>query len=608
MNKIMSSEKEIKQEQEEALNKERVARRIGVFVAWPYANGPRHVGHGAALVPADVVARYERGKGSDVLMVSGTDEYGTPNMIAAEKKGMSTKEFVDMTSAIIRNDFIDLGMSYDWFTHTTSPNHAEVAQDFFANLVDSGYVSLDFMNGSFDSVTAQALPDRYVEGTCPKCGAAEARGDQCDNCTSLLDPTELVDPYSALTKNPVEFRPTEHYFLNLDQLKPEVEKFILGNPNLRTEAKTLSKSLVSELRPRAITRDLAWGIPLPEGYELESGESRVLYVWFEAVIGYLSASIEWAKQKGTPDAWRDWWKDGESKNYYFMGKDNVPFHTIIWPALIAAKNHDIREGDVKLKQPDVIASTGNLNLGGSKFSTSRGNVAYIKDMIKVVGPDALRYYLIAAGPENKDANFTIEELVQRYNTELLAKWGNLVSRVSNLIQRDFDGVVPSVELTKPLDTELLAQVAATYDTVGALIEKGKLSAALREIMECISLANKFIVDEKPWEAAAVESGRSAEVLTVLSVFIENANKLLCPFIPHASERVRSAFGSSDIVSPMPVSDENEAGQGTLSGDYSKGMVWEYTKDWLGNELANGKAVIFPKYKVEEIIEAFEAIN
>jgi methionyl-tRNA synthetase len=263
-----------------------IPEKVGIFVAWPYANGPRHVGHGAALVPADVVARYERSRGADVLMVSGTDEYGTPNMIAAEKKGMSTEDFVAMTSEVIRNDFVSLGMSYDWFTHTTSPNHAEVARNFFANLVDSGYISLGSMNGSFDSVTGQALPDRYVEGTCPICGAEDARGDQCDNCTSLLDPTDLIKPYSALTKNPIEFRPTEHYFLNLDKLRPDVEAFIENNPNLRTEAKTLSKSLVSELRPRAITRDLPWGIPLPEGYELKSGESRVLYVWFEAVIGF----------------------------------------------------------------------------------------------------------------------------------------------------------------------------------------------------------------------------------------------------------------------------------------------------------------------------------
>ena len=593
---------------EKNTDRERIARRIGVFVAWPYANGPRHVGHGAALVPADVVARYERGRGSDVLMVSGTDEYGTPNMIAAEKRGMSTKEFVDMTSSVIRNDFVELGMSYDWFTHTTSPNHAEVAQNLFANLVDSEYVSLDSMNGSYDSVTSQALPDRYVEGTCPICGAEDARGDQCDNCTSLLDPADLINPRSSLTSNPVVFRPTEQYFLNLDKLKPEVEQFIRQNPNLRAEARTLSKSLVSELRPRAITRDIAWGIPLPAGYELANRESRVLYVWFEAVIGYLSASIEWAKQQGRPDDWKDWWREGESKSYYFMGKDNVPFHTIIWPAIIAAKNHDVRDGEIALKMPDVIASTGNLNFGGSKFSTSRGNVAYIKDMLKIVGPDALRYYLIASGPENKDSNFTLEELVKRYNSELLAKWGNLVSRTTNLIQRDFDGRVPTVELTNPADMALVDRVAATYEPVGALIEKGKLSAALREVMECITYANKYIVEEKPWETAAIESGRSAEVLTTLSIFIENANKLLCPFIPHASQRISDAFGSSDLLSPMPVSSENEAGQGVLTGDYSKGMTWKYTKDWLGNNLSGGKAVIFPKYKIEEILKAFDEIT
>ena len=590
------------------IDRDQVARHIGIFVAWPYANGPRHVGHGAALVPADVVARYERGRGAEVLMVSGTDEYGTPNTIAAEKQGMSTKEFVEMTSSIIRNDFIGLGMSYDWFTHTTSPNHAEVAQNFFANLVDSGYISTDMMNGSFDSLTSQALPDRYVEGTCPICGALDARGDQCDSCTSLLDPTELVNPYSSITKNPVEFRPTEHYFLNLDMLRDEVKEFIDNNPNLRTEAKTLSKSLVSELRPRAITRDLSWGIPLPKGYELKSGENRVLYVWFEAVIGYLSASIEWAEQQGDPNAWKDWWKEGESKSYYFMGKDNVPFHTIIWPALISAKNHNIREGEVKLKKPDVIASTANLNLGGQKFSTSRGNVAYIKDMLKVVGPDALRYYLIAAGPENKDSNFTIEELVQRYNSELLAKWGNLVSRVTNLIQRDYNGIVPDLKTNNIEDQNLLESIRNTYDKSGKLIENGKLSASLREVMNCIALANKYIVDEKPWESAAIENGRAKQVIATLSIFIENANKLLCPFIPHASQRVSNAFGSDDIISPMPIEGQNQFGQGILTGNYSKGVVWEYSQNWQGNKLKTGKAVIFPKFKLDDIVDDFNKLN
>jgi methionyl-tRNA synthetase len=562
--------------------REQVARKIGVFVAWPYSSGPRHVGHGAALLPADVVARYERSRGSDVLMVSGTDEYGTPNLIAAEKKGMSTKDFVDMTSAIIRKDFIDLGMSFDWFTHTTSPNHAEVAQNIFANLVDSGYVTLGTMNGSFDSITSQALPDRYVEGTCPRCGTEGARGDQCDNCTSLLDPTDLIDPHSSLTKNPVEFRPTQHYFLNLDLLKNEVEEFIEQNPNLRTEAKKLSSSLISELRPRAITRELSWGIPLPKGYE-----------------------IEWAKNKGNPEAWKDWWTENKSKNYYFMGKDNVPFHTIIWPAIIAAKNHNVRDGEVILKKPDIIASSGNLNFGGSKFSSSRGNVAYIKDMIKIVGPDALRYYLISSGPENRDSNFAVEDLILKYNNELLAKWGNLVSRVTNLIERDFNGIVPSKEnINSVSDQDLLNHVATTYKTVGELIESGKLSAALREVMDCIAHANKYIVEEKPWEDTSIKNGRSEEVLTALSIFIENINKLLCPFIPHASQKVSNAFGQKDIISPMPIEIKNQYGQGVLSGDYSQSLDWKYTKNWLGNKLSGGKAVIFPKFKNEEILKVF----
>jgi methionyl-tRNA synthetase len=602
--------RDILKETETPNTRDRVARKIGIFVAWPYSNGPRHVGHGASLLPADVVARYERGVGSDVLMISGTDEYGTPNLIAAEKKGMSPTDFADMTSSIIRKDFIELGMSFDLFTHTTSPNHTEVAQNIFANLVDSGYISIDSMNGSFDSVTSQALPDRYVEGICPVCGAKDARGDQCDNCTSLLNPTELIEPHSSLTKNAIELKPTPHYFLNLDMLKDEVEEYINSNPNLRTEAKTLSMSLVSKLRPRAITRDLSWGIPLPEGYEISKDDHRVLYVWFEAVIGYLSASIEWAKQTGNPESWKYWWEESDkTKNYYFMGKDNVPFHTIIWPAILAAKNHNIKENEIKLKKPDVIASTGNLNFAGTKFSTSRGNVAYIKDILQVVGPDALRFYLILAGPENHDSNFTIDDLVQRYNGELLTKWGNLISRVTNLIDRDFESIVPSKQNAgKKNDNELLKHVAASYNNVGTLIERGKLASALKEVLGCIAHANKYIVDEKPWEEESKKTGRNEEVLTTLSIFIENTNKLLCPFIPHSSQKISDAFGSDVLISSMPIETNNLYGQKILTGNYTKGLEWKYSKKCLGNSLTKGKAVIFPKFKLEDILENFNKLN
>ncbi len=591
------------------VRREGIVKNIGIFVAWPYCNGPRHVGHGAALVPADVAARYFRASQDNVLMVSGTDEYGTPNMVAAEKKGVPTQDFVDQTSAIIRSDFIGLGMTYDWFTRTTSPNHIETAQGFFENLVDSGYISEGEMLGSYDSVTAGALADRYVEGNCPKCHEPGARGDQCDSCTTLLDPSELIDPRSSITGNTVEFKPVKHYFLNLDKLKDEVADFVGGNENLRREAKKMSANLVTELRPRAITRDIPWGIPLPKGYELGEDDSRVLYVWFEAVIGYLSASIEWAKEQGDEELWKTWWTRDNVKSYYFMGKDNVPFHTIIWPALISAKNHDVREGEVALAYPDIVASTGNLNFNGDKFSTSRGNVAYIRDMLDIVGPDALRFYLILSGPENRDTNFSLEELVTRTNTELVAKWGNLVSRTTNLIQRDCEGVVPDRRDTQEVDDKLLEGVREAYLQVGASIEQGKFSQALKSAIDVLALANKYIVDEQPWRADVVESGRAREVLATLSIFIENMTTIMVPFIPHSSQRISDAFGSTQRVAPMPHLAQSNAMVDVLTtADPVGDARWCYTEQWPGNRLTSGKAVVFAKLDVNKVTEEFDAIQ
>lgn len=590
-------------------SKENAARRIGIFVAWPYCNGPRHVGHGAALVPADVAARYFRASDADVLMVSGTDEYGTPNMIAAEKKGMSTQEFVNQTSSIIRRDFESLGMSYDWFTRTTSPNHKEVTQRLFADLVDGGFISKGEMPGSYDSITSAAIADRYVEGNCPICGAADARGDQCDACTSLLEASDLVSPHSSLTGNPIEFKPVEHYFLNLDSLKDDVADFLSNNQKLRKEALKMSKNLVPELRPRAITRDIAWGIPLPSRYELGKGQDRVLYVWFEAVIGYLSASIEWAREQGDESLWHQWWDKGSSESYYFMGKDNVPFHTIIWPALIAAHNKTVASGETELAFPSMIASTGNLNFNGGKFSTSRGNVAYISDMLDIVGPDALRFYIIISGPENSDSNFALDELVTRYNDELVSKWGNLISRTTNLIERDCAGIVPNLADAKDIDIELLDKLKDTYTTVGDLIEEGRFARALKMSIETVALANKYISDEMPWNKDVIESGRARNVLATLAIFIENMTTILAPFVPHSSQQVARAFGVKGSVSPMPEEAVSSNGVNILTTRNPKGdLIWDYSEDWVGNTLHNGKAIIFARLDIDAVNSQFESIR
>jgi methionyl-tRNA synthetase len=585
-------------------------QRVAVLVAWPYGNGPRHLGHGASLVPGDIIARYHRSIGNDVMMVSGTDEFGTPNMIAAEKAGVDTAEYVAMTNEVIRNDFIDLGMSFDWFTRTTSKEHEENAQGFFTALVEAEYIEKGTMLGAFDSDTGQALPDRYIEGGCPHCGAC-SRGDQCEECSSLLDPTDLLNPVSKITGNSVDFAETEHYFLQLDKLAPDVIDWLENNQQLRPNAKASSMQMAKELRPRAITRDMNWGVPLPAGYELDAEADKVLYVWFEAVIGYVSASIEWAKYaKGNPDLWKEWWQEAGTSHYYAMGKDNVPFHTIIWPAMIAAANKS-DYSDVQLKQPEVIASTEYLTFNEGKFSSSRGNVVYISDLIQLIGTDALRYYLISAGPETKDTTFTFGELTKRVNDELIAKWGNLVSRSFTLINKNHEGKVPAVSIGE-LDAnaqELLGQISAGYGEVGNLVERAKFSAALKTVFGLTAQVNKFIFDAEPWKTVKHDFRQAEKDMYVVMTAVSNINNLLTPFIPHASQRIHQLFGNTTPLASQPYSRVLENGMTVLTGDYSQDKNhWKFSLLRQGQTLHDlGKQHLFAKIDQEKLEEGFEEI-
>jgi methionyl-tRNA synthetase len=603
MNRSSTGElNQLKKEELTLAERNNIIKNIGIFVAWPYCNGPRHIGHAAALVPADVMARFRRAEGHHVMMVSGTDEYGTPNQIAAQKNNQEPKLFVNKTSGIIRQDFIDLGMSFDWFTRTTTSTHEKVAQIVFSQLADTGYISQKTMLGSFDQITGDSLPDRFVEGVCPRCNQPGARGDQCDKCGYLLEPNELLNPTSKNTGNPVEFKPTVHYFLNLDMLKSEVAEYLANNNNLRKEAKNMSENMVAELRPRAITRDLKWGIPLPTQYEIEN-EPRVLYVWFEAVIGYLSASIEWSNTQNDKEAWKDYWSK-DAQNYYVMGKDNIPFHTIIWPAIISALNNSNSEFKDNVSMPQTVLSTGNLNFGNDKFSSSRGNVVYIKDLIEHIGPDALRFYLISAGPENSDSSFTFESIVTKTNNELIAKWGNLISRTANLIKRDCDSVVPERCNPTEADKNLLELAKKCYQEVGDLLSKGKFSVAINKALDTVAVANKYIYDEKPWNEDVISSGRNKEVLATLCLFIENMNRILCPFIPHSSQKINDIFGDDTLIAPMPKTEYGLDGQSVLSGDYSQGLTWEYAETWSGNKISSEKPVVFNKLNLEQLKSIF----
>lgn len=583
-------------------------RNIAVFAAWPYANGPRHLGHGASLVTADVLARYHREAGDNVMMISGTDEHGTPNLIAADEAGIDTLSYVTEVNEIIRHDFANLGMSFDRFSRTTAPEHARIVQEIFVDLVDKEFIAKDTMLGSFDEETDQALPDRYIEGSCPHCGS-NARGDQCDDCSNMLDPTDLINPVSKLTKNPVVFRETEHYFLLLDKLAPQVKQW-LSQSDLRPNAKKASIEMADNLRPRAITRDMSWGVPLPDGFQLGEDPEKVLYVWFEAVIGYLSTSIQWAEQTGNPDDWKKWWLNENAKHYYSMGKDNIPFHTLIWPAILVAHSNETSAYHL----PDTIVSTEYLTFNYNKLSSSRGNVVYVDDMISLVGADTLRYYLLSSGPETSDKNFSFSELVNRNNTELIGNWGNLVNRVVNMTNKQLEGEITDSIDPEKLSTEDKAVFLALrigFDEVGELISATEFRKAIKVAFAVSAHVNKYLYEEEPWKKIKTDLDRAKEVLFVAQTAIHNLSKLLSPFLPHSSQKVQDMLKQDTNIFGSLVNLEQHDGNfvyEVLTGDYAstKGL-WGFSYPKPASNI-DKPIPLFEKLDEEELVNKFKDIN
>jgi methionyl-tRNA synthetase len=429
-----------------------MTRHVLTAVAWPYANGPRHIGHVAGFgVPSDVFSRYQRMAGNRVLMVSGTDEHGTPIQVQADREGVSARELADRYNRVIAEDLRALGLSYDLFTRTTTRNHYAIVQELFLRLLDNGYLFPRTTLGAISPSTGRTLPDRYIEGTCPICGYDGARGDQCDNCGNQLDPQDLINPRSRVNGETPRFVDEEHYFLDLPAFAETLGGWLQSKSGVwRPNVLRFSLNLLDDLKPRAITRDLDWGVPVPLDGWRDRDDKRI-YVWFDAVIGYLSASIEWARRSGDPDAWRPFWQ-GEAgraaSSYYFMGKDNIVFHSAIWPAILLGYNGEGKHGGSPgrlghLDLPGEVVSSEFLTMEGRKFSSSRQVVIYVRDFLSRYAPDALRYYLAAAGPENSDTDFTWEQFVTRNNTELVAGWGNLVNRTLSMAAKNL-GSVPGV--------------------------------------------------------------------------------------------------------------------------------------------------------------------
>ena len=564
--------------------------RVLSAVAWPYANGPRHIGHVAGFgVPSDVFSRYMRMAGHDVLMVSGTDEHGTPILVAADKEGVTARELADKNNAVIVQDLVDLGLSYDLFTRTTTGNHYNVVREMFRTVHRNGYMVEQTTLAAISPSTGRTLPDRYIEGTCPICGYAEARGDQCDNCGNQLDPTDLKEPRSRINGETPEFVETQHFFLDLPALAGALREWLddrEASGTWRPNVIKFSKNILEDIRPRAMTRDIDWGIPVP-GWEDQP--TKRLYVWFDAVIGYLSASIEWARRLGQPERWREWWNDPEALSYYFMGKDNIVFHSQIWPAeLLAYDGRGDRGGEPgvygALNLPTEVVSSEFLTMEGKQFSSSRGVVIFVHDVLARYQPDALRYFISAAGPETSDSDFTWAEFVQRTNSELVAGWGNLVNRTANMIARNF-GEVPPAGTLEPVDRDVLATVAAGFDSVGELIGRHRQRAAIAEAMRVVGEVNRYLTATEPYKMKGEDQrDRLATVLHVAAQCVLDCNVLLAPFLPHSSNKVWTTFGGEGEFMPMPriehvqdLDPDDGAGIDTypiITGEYSGTPRWE----------------------------------
>ena len=563
-------------------------------VAWPYANGPRHIGHVSGFgVPSDVFSRYMRMAGHDVLMVSGTDEHGTAIQVQAEKEGLTPQATADKYHRVIAEDLAGLGCCYDLYTRTTTLNHRETVQELFRALHANGYVTAHRQLGAISPSTGRTLPDRYIEGTCPHCGFDGARGDQCDNCGRQLDPIDLIGPRSRINGETPKFIETEHFFLDLPALAGALGEWLETRKDWRPNVLRFSENLLKELRPRAITRDLDWGVPIPLP-EWQDAPMKRIYVWFDAVIGYLSASIEWAKRSGDPDAWKRWWSNDAARSYYFMGKDNITFHSVIWPGILLGANGQGDRGGKPsafglLDLPTEIVSSEFLTMSGSKLASSRGHVIYVRDFLRDFGPDALRYFIAVNGPENQDTDFTWEEFVRRINFELANEWGNLVNRSISMAHKNVGSIPAAGELIEA-DEALLQAARDAYATVGDAWGRCKFKQATTEAMRVVSLANKYISDQEPWKLKDVPARRDTVLHVALQV-VSDANTLLTPLLPHAAQKVFEALGGEGIWAAQPeLAEVTEPGADApypvLRGDYvNQAAVWESTPIAVGTPLA-----------------------
>ncbi|MCJ2531597.1 MAG: methionine--tRNA ligase [Candidatus Thermoplasmatota archaeon] len=515
--------------------------KLFLGVAWPYASGPRHIGHAAgAYVPADIFARYHRMAGDEVLMVSGSDMHGTPTTVRAEEEGVSPEEVAERFHAIHTESFEALGISWDLYWKTSDPAHAALVRDVFLRLKDRGHVYEDSMDAAWCPHDERFRPDRYIEGECPHCHFKAARGDQCENCGRILDPFDLIGPRCQVCGTAVERRETRHYFLRLSAFQTALKTWLQTKSHWRPHVLNFALSWLREgLKDRPITRDIDWGIDVP----LPGYEKKRIYVWFEAVQGYLSASQEWARRQGDPEKWKAWWEDPDARHYYFIGKDNIVFHTLIWPAILMGY-------DETLDLPYDVPANQFMTFQGERMSAGRGVGVWLQDLLGAYDPDALRYYVSANMPENRDSEFTFEELARRVNNELVAIYGNFVHRVLTFTHKNFGKVPPAGDLTAE-DEAFLHELEEAWRQVGQNLAYVHFRDALQSIMRLAKRGNQYFDAQAPWDLLTQDRGRVGTVLHVATRVVRGLALLTAPFLPFSAQRLWGYLGYDGPVEGTP---------------------------------------------------------
>ncbi len=515
-----------------------MTEKILVGVGWPFPNGSLHLGQiaGAYLAP-DIFARYNRTAGNRVVMVSGTDQNGTPIVVRAEQEGVTPEAIVERYHNEYLENWERLGISWDLYTSTGTQNHIDTSQEIFLKLYNQGDLYVKEMELTYCLQEERFLPDRYVEGTCPHCGYEGARGDQCDNCGKTLDPTDLVNPRCSRDGSTPERRLSEHFFLRLSAYEDQVKEWLSKDKDhWRRPVLNFSLGVLNEgLKDRSVTRDLVWGVPIP----LPGYDTKRIYVWFENVIGYLSATKEWAQRQGTPEAWREFWEEPDAKIYYFVGKDNVWFHTLSWPAQVFMYGG--------LNQPYDVPANQYLNFAGAKASTSRGTAPMLPLYLEKYDPDAIRFYLSSIMPETSDAEFSEDDLIRRNNDELVSTWGNLVNRVLTMSYRNFDGKVPEPGTLREADEKLLEQGQEALKAVGGSIAACHFREGMRAALGYAQEANRYLNQEEPWKTRESDPPAAARALYTAIGAIECLKLAFYPYLPFSSQQLHAMLGHDDAI-------------------------------------------------------------